>query len=160
MTEEALRVATAAATFPPGCKVELVQADMRDYARDQAAAKFDVVMSSYAIHHLTTEGKAALLRDVFARLAPGGALLWGDVYNNVPGSSREEVMRRWQAKMGTYDGMAQQEQETIWEHASQNDLPEDLPTVDAMLKDAGFQEVECTYTDDFYAAVWVARKAA
>lgn len=40
---------------------------------------FDFIVSTYAIHHLTDEGKAALLTALLGRLAPGGAILLGDV---------------------------------------------------------------------------------
>jgi putative AdoMet-dependent methyltransferase len=56
---------------------ELVQADMLD--ADALPDLVDVVVSTYAIHHLTAEEKAELVRLLAARLRPGGRLVVGDL---------------------------------------------------------------------------------
>ena len=40
---------------------------------------FDFIVSTYAIHHLTDEAKAAFISELRAHLAPGGEILIGDV---------------------------------------------------------------------------------
>lgn len=91
----------------------------------------------------------------------GGVLLWADVYNSIPGTSRDDaVLGRWERKiMEEYATLSPEERATIWAHISEHDFPEDLPTCEALLKGAGFAAPECTFTDDFYCAVWVGKKA-
>lgn len=44
-----------------------------------AKEQYDFIVSTYAMHHLTDEQKIDFMRALFARLAPGGQLLIGDV---------------------------------------------------------------------------------
>jgi SAM-dependent methyltransferase len=46
---------------------------------DQPVSAFDVVLSSYAIHHLTLGEKDHLFGRIWAHLAPGGRALFGDL---------------------------------------------------------------------------------
>lgn len=41
--------------------------------------RFDFIVSTYALHHLTDDGKAAFITELLDLLAPGGAILIGDV---------------------------------------------------------------------------------
>ncbi len=41
--------------------------------------RYDAILSTYALHHLTDEGKIALLRTLQGLLRPGGRILIGDV---------------------------------------------------------------------------------
>ena len=55
----------------------------RDFSRglppEWEDERFDYVVCTYALHHLTDREKPALLRDALRHLAPGGSVLVGDV---------------------------------------------------------------------------------
>ena len=53
--------------------------DFRDLGRTLAGQRFDVVISSYALHHLTRDEKRLVVRDAVALLRPGGWLLTADI---------------------------------------------------------------------------------
>lgn len=57
-----------------GAAVEVVRHDL-DEPLPEAWGTFDLVVSSFAIHHLPHERKAALSGEVFDRLTPGGTFL-------------------------------------------------------------------------------------
>jgi tRNA (cmo5U34)-methyltransferase len=59
--------------FGEDASVEIVSHNLDD--RLPALAAFDVVVSSFAIHHVTHERKRALFEEVFALVKPGGAFL-------------------------------------------------------------------------------------
>ncbi|HET9602121.1 MAG TPA: class I SAM-dependent methyltransferase [Acidimicrobiales bacterium] len=60
-----------------GPRAELVQSDVLEaLAGDD---RFDVVISTYAVHHLTVEEKGALVSAVASRLEPGGRFVVGDL---------------------------------------------------------------------------------
>lgn len=41
--------------------------------------EYDFIVSTYALHHLDTAGKTALIRELYAQLVPGGTLFIGDI---------------------------------------------------------------------------------
>ena len=53
--------------------------DFRDLGRILAGQRFDVVFSSYALHHLTRDEKRSVVRDAVSLLRPGGWLLNADL---------------------------------------------------------------------------------
>ena len=154
---EPLTVARSTARIPAR-DIEFIQSDMSNYLRNCPANSFNIVMSSYAIHHLDTAGKASLCHDIYRSLAPGGIVLWADVYNHVPGSTREEVMVRWEERFMGYEGMTLEEKIDIWNHVSIYDLPEDLVSMQTILENAGFVDFKTPYDDGFYSIVVSARK--
>ena len=59
------------------------------------AASVDLVVSSYALHHLRDGDKAGLIADVFGWLRPGGRVVLADMMFGRGGSSRDrEIIRR------------------------------------------------------------------
>ena len=53
--------------------------DFRDLGRILAGQRFDVVFSSYALHHLARNEKRSVVRDAVSLLRPGGWLLNADL---------------------------------------------------------------------------------
>lgn len=64
-------------------KMPLARLYSGDFSRALAAPllenAYDVIVATYALHHLDFEGKARLIRRLQALLAPGGEILIGDV---------------------------------------------------------------------------------
>jgi tRNA (cmo5U34)-methyltransferase len=69
-------LALAAPKLPPA--TEYVVADLLEYV-SAGPRDLDVAISTYAIHHLTTDEKATLFRSLAARLRPGGRFVAGDL---------------------------------------------------------------------------------
>jgi len=62
----------------PGRNVEFVRSDMLGYF-DGRALSADTVISTYAVHHLTSTEKALLLQGIAKLLRPGGKAIFGDL---------------------------------------------------------------------------------
>ena len=58
--------------FDDDPRVELVEHDLSEPLPGEALGSFDVVVSSFAIHHLEHERKRSLYGEVFGLLEPGG----------------------------------------------------------------------------------------
>jgi tRNA (cmo5U34)-methyltransferase len=103
-----------------------------------ATGPFEAVVSAQALHHLTDERKAALYRDVYSHLAPGGAfLVWDPVRPPQPYLA------------AVYDAVARGEQAPTLSNAADRPLTTHEAGVSlladqlAWLRAAGFGAVDC-----------------
>lgn len=106
------------------------------------------IVSSLVIHHLDGEGKRALYRDLYAHLAPGGAVLIADLV--APRSEWErryladqwyaEVKRQSLALTGSLDTYQEfvDDHSNIFEHPDPMDMPSSVPEHLQWLAEAGF----------------------
>jgi ubiquinone/menaquinone biosynthesis C-methylase UbiE len=157
-TGEALAIAktTSALTIPT--KNQLWhQADMREYMQQCTSNTFDVICSSYTIHHLDNseeKGKIALLEDIFRCLSPDSLFLWADIYNDTPGRSRDATVQLWnEERFRQYRGLTDEEKQQVWDHVREFDLPEELEEMKNMMIKVGFVNVKVCYDDGFYSVV-------
>jgi ubiquinone/menaquinone biosynthesis C-methylase UbiE len=162
-TAEALAIAKTTSALSIPTKNQLwQQADMREYMKQCKSNSFDVIYSSYTIHHLDSSeenGKPALLRDIYRCLNSTSLFLWGDVYTNVPCRSREDTMKLWyEERFSQYQGLTEEEKSQVWDHVNEFDLPEELEEMKKMMESAGFVDVQVCYDDGFYSVVLSGRK--
>jgi SAM-dependent methyltransferase len=75
------------------CAVELQEKDLMDALRG-GDELFDVVFTSFAVHHLHTHDKAEFFRQAARRIAPGGLLIMIDVMR-AEGEDRTAYMQRY-----------------------------------------------------------------
>ncbi|MBF0457449.1 MAG: class I SAM-dependent methyltransferase [Nitrospirae bacterium] len=126
---------------------QFIHCSFEELLRDERLPSgFDMVVSSLAIHHLTTSEKAALYNKIYQLLATGGYFVNIDVII-APSDSIEtwymEIWKDWmRIKQASDDPV-----EAIIERYK--DLEENKPdTLDCqlgMLKNTGFKETDCYY---------------
>jgi len=113
------------------------------------------VVSSLVIHHLDGPGKAALFRELFAKLSPGGALLICDVVEPANDWGRRHLARAWNTdverqsrELGGDDTAFRQFVTDEWNFyefpVAEDDIDHPSTTVDQLrwLEDAGFTGVD------------------
>jgi putative AdoMet-dependent methyltransferase len=93
-------------------EVRFVESDLLEYF-DPPGPDFDVVVSSYAIHHLTEAEKAALFAHVARRLRPGGRIAFGDLMFR-SGGERADLFAEWRAT-GRAELADDVEEEFFWD---------------------------------------------
>jgi ubiquinone/menaquinone biosynthesis C-methylase UbiE len=118
-----------------GAPVELVEADFLDAL--QREDRFDVVYSSFALHHLTTAQKAEFFRRAARRLAPGGLLLLVDVARE-----EDETLPVYHAHYtgwlrASWPQLEAAEREAVCDHILACDMPEPLSVLRAQAESAG-----------------------
>ncbi len=127
----------AAARF----QVRLVEADMLAYVTEGSgsdAKTFDVILASYAVHHLPAREKQDFFRLAHARLAPRGSLLFADVFRR-DGETREEYLEHYIGMMRrAWTGMPPEGLASTIEHVIQRDFPETGEAVAGMALEARF----------------------
>ncbi len=98
----------------------------------------DLLLSSFAIHHLQEPDKGRFLRGCRRRIDPDGLLLWADVFR-APGESRDTYVARYSARVHGWSPLEQERQEEVITHLSQWDHPADPEAIVRQAEAAGWQ---------------------
>lgn len=116
---------------------QFLQADMTE-ALWSMPGPWDVIYSSFAIHHLDSDEKMQLLELASAALAPGGRMIWVDVFRT-GGESREQYLAKYLANMRqNWRLVSAADLDAACEHVAQYDFPEPLENLASMAAAAGF----------------------
>jgi ubiquinone/menaquinone biosynthesis C-methylase UbiE len=91
--------------------VEFVQADVMEYF-DQHNEKFDVVVSTYTIHHLVEDEKQVFFKQVWDHLKPGGRAVFGDLMTENT-QVESELISKYRAD-GNHNVAGAMEEEFFW----------------------------------------------
>jgi SAM-dependent methyltransferase len=117
------------------CQVELAHGDF-SAALAKECDFYDVIYSSFALHHLPTEEKAEFFRRAARRLDEGGLLLLVDVMRE-EGESLEAYHRHYCGWLRSSWALDPQEMDSLCDHIINNDLPEPPAVLKAQALAAG-----------------------
>jgi SAM-dependent methyltransferase len=138
LSETALALAEANLA-PLSCTVELTRRDILA-ALESETAPYDIIYSSFALHHLQTDQKAAFFNLVAQRLEPNGVLLLTDVvredHENLPvylNHYCDRILKDW-------GGLSGEEKAAICDHIQNNDRPETFGALQALAHAAGLTD--------------------
>jgi SAM-dependent methyltransferase len=133
------------------CPVELEQADFMQAMRDRTRPA-DVVWISLSLHHLKTDDKRALMREVREGLRAGGVLLIYEPTRD-DGESRPAYLDRFE-EIGRRDwrALSADEFREAMEHVRGCDLPETVSDWSTLGREAGFTKIAELYRspDDLF----------
>ena len=123
---------------PVGFPVDFVHADVAAFVR-APGEDFDLVHAALVLHHLPDDAKADFLVDLRARVRPGGAVVWADVFRE-PGELREHYVQRYAARIrGGWTAIDEDAREAIVTHMSTYDYPADRAAIVTAAEQAGWQ---------------------
>jgi tRNA (cmo5U34)-methyltransferase len=136
-------------------RVQFVNASFQDLlAGDVLADKFDLIMSSFAIHHLTMDEKDALFRYVYELLNPGGFFSNIDVVAPPTQKLDGWYMRVWREWIGANaEGLEKERYLGIPKVYKENpdNQPDTLAAQLQSLEHAGFKNVDCYHKFGIFA---------
>jgi SAM-dependent methyltransferase len=123
---------------PLGKPVRLLCRDMLAVLREAPGNHFDVVYSSYALHHLPVEEKQAYFTECHRTLRKNGCVILVDVMRE-EGQSRPDYLDAYNGKeVSRWEALTPQERDQVQEHISNCDFPETPSDLEAMSRNAGF----------------------
>jgi SAM-dependent methyltransferase len=127
-----------------GCPTELRQGDLIEGLRN-GGKKFDVIFTSFALHHLASAEKEILFQSAYARLREDGILLLIDTMRE-EGEERPVYLDRYCAWLrSNCETLSTAALDLLCDHIRGNDFPETTATLSAMATRAGFDRgVEIT----------------
>lgn len=121
-------------------RLELIQGGFMDL--EFPPSRFDLVVSSMALHHLRDEEKPVLYDRIFQWLKPGGIFRCADETLGIPEPVHIENLRRWEIwarQNGTTDADI-----AFWsEHAERYDHYAPLKAHFQWLGKSGFENIDC-----------------
>ncbi|GAB4530732.1 MAG: hypothetical protein Tsb0014_13630 [Pleurocapsa sp.] len=138
-----------------GCEKQFMSGDFRELVPllvNNQNYQFDVILASFAFHHLTLEQKDDIFQQLHQLLNPGGVFLLIDIVAK-EGENREtyiqryldDVNRKWlQLTLG--------EIAIVSHHMLEHDFPESETTLKSLAQKYGFQKEICLYKDAWETA--------
>ena len=118
--------------------------------------KFDLVISSIAIHHLVTVEKKRLFGQIQGWLKPGGCFAYCDQFRG----TTDEMYARHILDLRSASlqaGSTEDEFEMWMRHQREHDHHDTLPDQLNWLSQAGFRDVDCTWRYLLWSVVCAAR---
>ncbi len=109
--------------------------------------EFDLVVCSYALHHLATGAKGTVILECRRLLRRGGMLAIIDIFLE-PGETRDAYRTRWEANARTtFSGLSAGELDELIDHVRGSDIPESVVDYAVMANLAGFDECRVRLED-------------
>ncbi|MDJ0800578.1 MAG: class I SAM-dependent methyltransferase [Calothrix sp. MO_167.B12] len=151
LSEVALEIAQGNLERIP-CEKTFIQDDILTAVNQlvkQQEYSFDVVITSFALHHLSLEEKDSVIGQIFHLLKPHGILIIIDAIR-LSAEDRETYIKRYLNNVRQdWSLISSQEYAMIENHISTCDFPESQNTLSAIARKHNFDRYECLYEDDF-----------
>ena len=126
--------------------------DMLDCIR-QINQKFDVLFSSFAIHHLPSQRKSDLIKYGRKLLNPGGIFILIDVIRDFDQDRKDYLDAYLSFAHQNWTALENRHLDLIENHVREFDDPESKETYIKMGKDAGFEKIELLGKHTWHAAL-------
>lgn len=123
---------------PFGAAINLCCKDMLSVLKEAPANHFDIVYSSYALHHLPAEGKLEVFTECHRALRDNGSMILVDVMRD-EGQARQEYLYSYNKAVRTqWEALTPDERNQVQEHIRSCDFPETASTLEQLARNAGF----------------------
>lgn len=132
------------------CKKEFICGNMQQ-AIQQLTGKYNIIFTSYAVHHLALTDKAQFLHDCYKKLEPNGYLILIDGILK-QGQPREAWLDELASRMQlTQNLSAEQTEERISSHARHADFPIEIAAYKEIASQQPWKRLEVLFERDIFA---------
>ncbi len=130
------------------CSVELKPVEMWAFLEGYPS-KVDLILISFALHHLSSSQKQALLSECYHHLNPGGALLLIDVFCQELEARSQYLKRYCDYVESQWQKIQKSDLDVVIEHMICSDFPESVATFRTWASTMGFNQLEVIYEGIF-----------
>jgi SAM-dependent methyltransferase len=124
---------------PFGIPVTMICRDMLLVLREAPGSHFDIVYSSYALHHLDTDDKQTFFTESRRVLRENGGIILVDVMRN-EGQERPDYLDGYNGTVRVeWDALTRDERDQVQKHIRNCDFPEPPSTLRKLARNAGFK---------------------
>jgi SAM-dependent methyltransferase len=120
-----------------GCEIELHQGDLLDGLK-AGDERFNLIICSFALHHLMPADKAVFFRLACRTLEPDGILLLIDAMRNKEEEIQVYLNRYCDWLRSEWKALPAESLDLVSDHVRNNDVPETAADLNAMALSAGF----------------------
>lgn len=140
-------------------RLQLLQSSFEKYDWSKHRHYYNLIVSSFSLHHLEHKKMAALFKDLWGTLTPGGLFIAADYVRSAYDSVQKRYEELWVEarcrKLEQALGQKLNKADVAREHEetkrAEGDNPAVLEDVTRWLREAGFLQVECHWKDYCYA---------
>lgn len=127
---------------PFGAAINLCCTDMLAMLKQAPATHYDIVYSSYALHHLPVEGKQNFFTECRRILRGNGLVILIDVMRD-EGQSRPEYLYSYNKTVRMqWEALSPDERNQVQEHIRNCDFPEPASALEELARKAGFSNCQ------------------
>ena len=119
------------------CSITLQNGDLL-HVLQNSDKNYDVIFSSFALHHLSLEQKAHWFQAAYHHLKQGGLLLLIDTMREENQTLPEYLAMYCRWVHDHWQGLNSLEKDIACQHITDNDLPEMFSTLQTLARQAGF----------------------
>lgn len=138
------------------CPYELIHGDIMAALNEDAAA-YDLIYTSFALHHLPTEQKAEFFRLAAQKLNANGCLLLVDVVREEDESLDVYYGLYCDWLRSSWTSLDAAEKDSVCDHLVNNDLPEPCSVLQAQARAAGLTQMSPVARYGWHRALSFAR---
>lgn len=131
--------------------------DMLTVSAEQPNESIDLVLSSYALHHLNALQKQQIVRDISRILKPSGSFVLIDIFREAD-EDRPAYMRNYIGYLrANWKNLSRNSQDLIVDHATEYDFPESIEFYMTLCLKNGFKNAERIDQHTWHQA-WIFQK--
>ena len=153
----ALQIAAANLSAISGNKT-LKEGDMLTLLQEETNM-FDLIISSFAIHHLQDDEKNKLLKNCYSHLKPKGKMIYTDIFI-IRQPNRETYINEYFDNIrSNWILMSHEEKQPIFDHVSQFDFPSQLKKTISYCNDLGFTASIVLQPDRWHTMILLSKES-
>lgn len=149
LSKVALEIAQSNMALIP-CKKTFIKEDFSKFVDELVQIQdnsFDVIMTSFALHHFNSEQKDWIMGQIFHLLNTGGVVIVIDIVRRAE-ETRESYIRRYLENVRqSWSLLSSQEFSMVEEHMTSSDFPETQATLYELAQKQNFTRFESIYSD-------------